>query len=285
MFTRYTDSRKNETHQWCPSDSEDRYKPINSKGEINYSRDSFDYKFNSDGFRCDEFSEKSDFPILFMGCSFTEGIGLPLSDIWPIYFINELKKDQRYSDKNIPYHSLAMGGTGIDYAATALFTYIQKIKPKVVFYLLSSLMRREYCYSSTLVKSWLPNESKHFPKDISYELFGKVAVNPEFALYQTYRSLVIINQTAVANYSTVFVFDLGYGDIISEDIKIQLFSKFSNIKYVRLNVHYDATNFSVPDEAIYLRLKPLIARDNTHPGALWQYTVASKIKSFFDLPR
>ena len=68
-------------YQWFSSDSKENYKLLNFK-KLNYTQDEITYELNSLGYRCDEFSNASEFPITFMGCSFTEGIGLPFDEVW-----------------------------------------------------------------------------------------------------------------------------------------------------------------------------------------------------------
>lgn len=46
-----------------------------------WEHEPFDYHFNSAGFRSDEFNKTPG--TLYLGCSFTMGIGLPYTDTWP----------------------------------------------------------------------------------------------------------------------------------------------------------------------------------------------------------
>ncbi len=67
--------------EWLPSDTKERYQEnlINKKDELkknNWLSTKIDYKFNDDGFRSDSFFKKKG-GIMFLGCSFTFGIGVP----------------------------------------------------------------------------------------------------------------------------------------------------------------------------------------------------------------
>ena len=74
-------------------DTEERYlenlklkRPeMESNGWINQE---ITYKFNSFAFRCNEFT--SDPSILFLGCSHTVGVGLPIEHTWPTIVANNL---------------------------------------------------------------------------------------------------------------------------------------------------------------------------------------------------
>lgn len=100
-------SRRNTTQQWCPSDTYDAYSTKKQDvpwHKCTYGIDDFNYKFNAVGFRCDNFNNNTKNKILFSGCSFTEGTGLPLEHTWS-YQLNEM-----LLGKNAPYFSIASGG-------------------------------------------------------------------------------------------------------------------------------------------------------------------------------
>jgi len=76
----------NQSLDWLLLDSQKLYeKNLKENYQLletnNWINKSFTYKFNSHGFRCEEFTNKP--TIMFLGCSFTFGVGLPLYDIWP----------------------------------------------------------------------------------------------------------------------------------------------------------------------------------------------------------
>ena len=67
--------------EWLPSDTKERYQEnlISKKDKLkkyNWLSSNIDYKFNDDGFRSDSFFKKKG-GIMFLGCSFTFGIGVP----------------------------------------------------------------------------------------------------------------------------------------------------------------------------------------------------------------
>lgn len=115
--------------EWVGSDQYRRYL---DNIETNYDKlkehdwidKKFTYKFNSHGFRCDEFTE--DDSIMFLGCSMTMGIGLPLEDTWPTKVAENL---------NLKCVNLGLAGTGPDTAFRLANHYISQIKPKIIVYL------------------------------------------------------------------------------------------------------------------------------------------------------
>jgi hypothetical protein len=84
----------------------------------------FTYKFNSRGFRCEEFT--TDPTIMFLGCSLTCGIGLPVETIWPEQVSKEL---------NMRCANLGQAGGSADTAFRLCHGWIDQINPKIVVFL------------------------------------------------------------------------------------------------------------------------------------------------------
>ena len=120
---------KNQELDWLTSDTKELYlKNI----ETNYNQLSlngwvdrrFTYRFNSHGFRSVEFSH--DDSIMFFGCSFTCGIGLPLDSTWPFNVASALQ---------LKCFNLGVGATGAGTSFKLANHYIPQIQPKLVVYL------------------------------------------------------------------------------------------------------------------------------------------------------
>jgi len=279
MFHDYFTTRKNSTATWNPSDSLESYKPVNVDGSLNYTIDDFSYTFNSDGFRCDGFSDLSDFPVAFMGCSYTEGIGLPLHEVWVNYIIDRIIK--KHSGAKIPVWNLGIGGTGIDFAARAFVKYAPVLKPKYIFYLLSSATRREFAYGDERIQLWFPKATSPFQPSMAFNLMGRLFADEHYALYRTYISLLLMQQTAKLSNTKIFVFDMAY-DLIDDTKKAQIFTYLENIEYFKLTqypfFHRNLLEgIPLAKEMHYLRERPILARDNIHPGAIWQCNIADQI--------
>lgn len=118
----------NKEIEWLPMDSEDRYQEnLKFKSKVleryGWLNSKFTYKFNSHGFRCEEFTE--DPSIVFLGCSMTVGVGLPIEATWPTLVSNEL---------NLKCYNLGIGGASNDTAFRLALYWLEKIKPKMVVF-------------------------------------------------------------------------------------------------------------------------------------------------------
>lgn len=119
----------NQTLLWLPSDTEELYN-LNFKEKyellqrFGWVDKSISYKFNSLGFRSEEFTESGQ--AMFLGCSHTAGVGLPIECTWPYYISTAL---------NLRCYNLAIGGSSNDLAFRLAYFYIEKINPKIVFFL------------------------------------------------------------------------------------------------------------------------------------------------------
>ena len=99
----------------------------------------FLYEHNESGFRCDSFNQNSEFPVLFLGCSQTFGTGLPLEETWSYLLYREIKNFKKI---DIPYWSLAVGGSSIELQSIFLYHFIDLLKPKLIFMLMPPIYRR-----------------------------------------------------------------------------------------------------------------------------------------------
>jgi hypothetical protein len=75
----------------------------NYNQESGYTRGGITYNFNLDGYRCDPLGKS---PVVFLGCSYTMGIGLPVVDVWAYRVATTL---------GIPYINLAYQGGSFSY--------------------------------------------------------------------------------------------------------------------------------------------------------------------------
>ena len=98
-----------------------RYQDLEAHGWIDAA---FTYKFNSLGFRCADFN--LDPAIMFLGCSFTVGVGLPLATIWPEIVAKSM---------NLRCVNLGQGGGAPDTAFRLASGYIGRVNPKIVVYM------------------------------------------------------------------------------------------------------------------------------------------------------
>jgi len=103
-------------------------------------RDSFDYKYNSQGFRSREYEVTDNSMLLSLGCSHTVGVGVPFETIWSEQLYQKFTPDYKV-------YNAAAGGASADTIARFAVNIIPIMKPKIVAILWPSLNRFEsYCH-------------------------------------------------------------------------------------------------------------------------------------------
>lgn len=122
------------------TDSEELYdknlsilKNRNKLKRFGYTRDNVRYELNEYGFRADTFDDKPGF--MFLGCSFTIGLGVDDADIWP----------RNLSDKyNMRMFNLGQSGSGGDTALRLAHWWFPKLDVRGIFFLEPNINRREF---------------------------------------------------------------------------------------------------------------------------------------------
>lgn len=148
----------NQTLDWLPTDTKENYdRLVQDSGHRKYFADlgwdqpgAITYKFNSHGFRADEF-DGSDC-MISLGCSYTVGIGLPLEVTWAYQTSRAL---------NLKSANLAWGGYSADTCYRLAEYWIPKLKPKYVCMLVPPKHRNELLLEASLLKT----------KQIPFEVF------------------------------------------------------------------------------------------------------------------
>lgn len=250
----YVSERSNTESYWLQSDSENAYKEYTSYGKNLYAPNEFTYKFNSNGFRCDNFDENSELPVVFLGCSCTEGVGLPLEHTWG-YKLHSLITNS--TKKKIPFWNLALGGLGLDAQVSLLYWISSKHKIKHVFGLMPPLSRREYRFYHNTLQMWTPS----FGDTNIDRLFS----DEYFSNHQSERSMMILDSVIQMNNATC---DIAYWGTVDDDKRI--LNSYKNVNFV------DHTPTGGD-----------IARDNIHFGPSYHTKFAAlmwyKSKSYFTI--
>jgi hypothetical protein len=166
---------KNSVQLWSGSDSQERFES-NMKDQrshcmlqfLGWDTANITYVYNSDGFRDQEFDDR---PCgIAVGCSFTEGVGLPVEATWP-----KLLSD--YTGTHV--WNLGVGGASIDTVFRIVEYYVVALKPKFVCVLMPPPMRFEYKdhssdFSIISVNNFGPHPA--FSKDwLSHDYNGEIA--------------------------------------------------------------------------------------------------------------
>lgn len=232
--------------QWFSTDNPERFNPHGG-----YSESSISYKFNSHGYRCDELGASR---ILFLGCSYTQGVGLPLQDIWAHKLATHFKT---------PYVNVAFHGGGAGYNLRSLQKVWSVVRPELVIGLFPYNHRLEFVSDDNghPLKVWVKSgiRSQNFSgkdreKLLNYELFSDQK-QEDFHLLS---HLFSMNQFIKASGSR-FVWSMWeYDEHMSESFmkKITHPGKFFG-EYVPNDIFHRHTRWKD------LHLK---ARDSTHPG-------------------
>jgi hypothetical protein len=119
----------NQTLEWLPTDTKESYeKLIQDPGHRAYFAElgwdqpgAITYRFNSHGFRADEFDGGP--YMLALGCSFTVGIGLPEQDTWALQTATAL---------GLKCANLGWGGYSADSCYRLAEYWIPELRPKYV---------------------------------------------------------------------------------------------------------------------------------------------------------
>ena len=128
---------------WEIHDTEELFLANSKKypGKMAYSDKDIVYDFNSYGYRSAEpFTGPPSPSIVYMGCSFTEGVGLPVKDIWPTLLHNKIEEHMGCS---YAHHNLGVGGASNDSIARRALA-VGMLNPVLVVILYTFLYRREY---------------------------------------------------------------------------------------------------------------------------------------------
>jgi hypothetical protein len=224
------------------------------------------YKLNSLGYRCDEFNLESELPVVFMGCSHTFGLGLPVEDTWAYKTLSNIRAK---TNKTIPYWNLARNGSSVDLQFWNLQKHIEQLKPKFIFFLIPAIFRRlpvfNYHFHEFRVNENHEN-LKHFPLAIRNAI--GLFVNDSYAMVETHKHFMLIDALCerhgtqlLYQFSDVYEGEDSY--TFFRDHKI--YSKFKELNTLWVNTYGDR------------RLD--FARDRIHRGplsntafadALWQ---------------
>ena len=110
------------------------------------------YTFNSHGFRTGEFN--NELSAIALGCSFTEGIGLPINQIWPTLLSEKIK---------LPIWNMGVAGLSLDGCFRLFEYYTSKLNINYVFLLLPGSGRFEL-HQNNNIQTFIPMVEHHQDK-------------------------------------------------------------------------------------------------------------------------
>jgi hypothetical protein len=159
----------NQTIDWVSGDTKETYENnLRERRSLlekhNWLNNKVTYTLNSEGFRCKEFT--NDPSVMFLGCSFTLGVGVNVEQSWTTIVSDSL---------NLKCINLGQAGGSNDTAFRLGSHWIKKLQPKLVILLTPSQHRLELIEKkmihfftpgilhkdrfSTFLQTWLHDET------------------------------------------------------------------------------------------------------------------------------
>jgi hypothetical protein len=157
-------SFKGQELKWLLMDTEELFDKNMSNDKIrkelndlNWTKDSITYKFNDQGFRSEEFDSSGN-SIVFLGCSYTVGIGVQWEDTFSKIVSDDLK---------LKCFNLGIGAGSMDSCFRFAIYWLEKLKPKIVVLLEPNKDRKEIKISKHTYRNESPGHHlyKNFYKD------------------------------------------------------------------------------------------------------------------------
>jgi hypothetical protein len=225
------------------------------------------YKINKHGFRSDQFKkfEPENTNILFLGCSFTSGVGLPENLIWKSFMLNEMEK----KFDNIVSYNLGVQGHSIHNCVNNFRVFIDKYgKPDYVFALFPGIERftlynaGQKDFVKVNATSW--KELKGiYPKFVSDYV---TAISTEDLIFSAIHSLHMLE--TICNQIGIKLIWSSWNQAQSKIFNEIDFKNFIEVEYPqRINLSKDFDTIPYYGENIDNLPYWNIARDLSHPGS------------------
>lgn len=252
FFTRINPSisekYNNQTLYWAGSDTIENFERYQPNP---YNQHSITYKLNEYGFRSDSFVFDN-YRLVFLGCSFVEGAGLPLEETFSYIIHNEI---QKRIGKKIPYWNLGLGGCGLDTISRLYYNLEELLKPQVVISLFPEY-RIEYFFNE--------NKCEIAAANYDNQIFVRnpILTNPYVISYSIEKNLAILDLLFQKNH-TLSIWDTWDHNNFDRTniLKLRNFQNYLNVwkKIVEQTKDYP------------------LARDGMHPGKQTNFEFAKTI--------
>lgn len=295
----FTWSRRNAIKAW--SNGMDNEKAYNENIKTNkfhttYGRDDFDYRYNSMGIRSDELT---DVELLFAGCSFTEGEGLPRDHTWAAFSHQMICDEYKISTG---FHNIGRGGASARTITRKIYHAIEVmgLRPKIVLALFPSIFRKEFYLSNSpqLLNpiDYVPSHVDTHASPAQRYFIANMEKNVRLinVLNDFYADMLLIDAIC-GKYGIEFRFSSWQGNLDIKDLpetdltglppKYVIGPKKSQIDVCNLiddwmptNLRHKYMNIRFMDNSFVPQKYPqTVGRDFAHPGPNQQYYFATKV--------
>jgi len=230
------------------------------------------YKFNSLGYRGEEFNPKAKKKIFISGCSYTFGYGLNLEDTWGYQFKKLLSINEKLDINEINLLNFAISGHSNDYIVRSLIIQSSCEKPDLIIAYFTHPFRMEYHdksgHHNLKARSsnvWLDDTNEELSKDFL------VFYNDELGLVQTLKNMLLLQYFCKSNEIDYII---GLQDI-------ELFNEFSG-PWWHGGVAQQFKELIDIEHFYNFNLEKIdIAADNAHPGPKSNKIFAEKLFEFY----
>ena len=291
----------NVTRTWAGGDNQETWSKNEQKNIKTYSKDEFDYQFNSFGLRSSEFDNNDSVKILYSGCSVTEGTGLPIEHIWASFLNNQISE---HLGKPVKLYNASRGGHSIDAIVRYVYLTIKShFKPDFIFLMLPAVTRKEIIFEDEKLNRMLtysfipqfppPENAAPGTKETHKHLEN--IVNYRDSYNTTFKNLLFMKyflMTEQITWAFAFWNDELRSDMISTavDVNKNLDTSIPSElvdHYVPGGMVFDTDNDMYPESiklhrsGIFEKISPYsIARDGMHFGPNSHYTFSKDIYKY-----
>ena len=233
------------------------------------------YRFNSLGFRGDEFNPKAVKNIFIAGCSYTLGVGLNFEETWGYQFKQKVAKEAGLGLKEIGLMNFSVGGASNDYITRILLTQMSLYKPDLVIAYFTHSSRIEYidessinmlgpwCVNSDITNDFYKQQHLDDVEEAAFSFFSYTTQELEFIN-------MLKNMLLLQEYCKSHNIKLMFGSVYSKD----LLNKCKEMNSV-------CSQFlDLLDTERYFKFnldKIDAASDNSHPGVRSNKKFAEKL--------
>ena len=144
--------RSTTAHFFC-TDSAEKFREHQRSGStLRYSEHDILYSFNAQGYRTDEFEASSDkFRALALGCSLTQGVGLPKSETWSHLVCQQLATVRGHEVADLNLGSAGACNEGIIIRGMHV---VRALKPRLVLVQYTFPLRKLHVRQGGDVREW-----------------------------------------------------------------------------------------------------------------------------------